>query len=207
MRYNFALAKDIVLSATYETLVFHSKYETFDADEVFKRIEGRIAAGYVRRLLSSLAKEGLVTVDQYDESSPTHYTLSDEGIKHAEGLPLLADLLEVGLSAEVLSVPASDRIVSINHNQRIEIEAPLDEVIKLVEAENSIGNEDGFRELTVGRLRAGRELIRAGVFTLRSLQLTLIVGLQMLIEKYGDTAITLVAAKLLDLLLAQYGIV
>ena len=103
-------------------------------------------------------------------------------------------------------VPASDRIVTLGHNQRQEIEAPIDEVLDLIEPENSIAGEDGLRELVIGRLRAGRELIKAGIFSVRSLELTLIVGLRMLVERYGDAAIALVATKLLDMLLKQYGI-
>ena len=205
MRYSYDLAKEIVLSATYETLVFHSEYESFSAEEVQKRLEGHFGTGYIRRLLSSLAAEGLITIDQYDESSPRHYTLSDEGIQYVEGMAPLADLLEIDGPKQSIEVPASDRVVTLKHNQQNEIVEPLDQVISLVEAENLVGGETNLRELIIGRLRAGRELVRAGVFSLRSLQLTLIVGLQMLVEKYGDTAIAVVASKLLDLLLAQYG--
>ena len=103
-------------------------------------------------------------------------------------------------------VPASDRIVTLHHNQQREIEAPIEEVLDLLEPENSIAGEDGLRELVIGRLKAGRELIRAGIFSIRSLELTLIVGLKMLVERYGDAAIALAASKVLDMLLKQYGI-
>lgn len=103
-------------------------------------------------------------------------------------------------------VPASDRIVTLEHNQQAEIEEPLENIVELVEVENSIDGQDGLRELVLGQLRAGRELIRAGVFSVHSLQMTLVVGLRMLVDKYGDTAIAIAAAKLLDLLLKHYGI-
>jgi len=103
-------------------------------------------------------------------------------------------------------IPASDRIVTLNHNQRDEVEDPLDQVLSLLESENSIDGEEGLRELTLGRLRAGKELVKAGIFTIKSLQLTLVVGLRMLVESYGDHMIGAVAGKLLDLLLKQFGI-
>ena len=103
-------------------------------------------------------------------------------------------------------VPASDRVVSLNHNQQVEIEEPLDEVVSLVEAENSINGQESLRELTLGQLKAGRELVKVGVFSLRSLQLTLIVGLRLLAEKYADMAIGVLAGQLLDIFLKQYGI-
>ena len=109
-----------------------------------------------------------------------------------------------GTGSEV--VPASDRIVTLHHNQKIEIEGPIDEVLTQIEPENSIAGEDGLRELVIGRLKAGRELVRAGIFSVRSLELTLIVGLKMIVERYGDAAIALAASKLLDLILTQYGI-
>ena len=112
--------------------------------------------------------------------------------------------LSDAVSAEI--VPAADRVVTLKHNQQSQIEEPLNEILTLVEAENSIDGEDGLRELVLGRLRAGRELVRAGIFSVRSLQLTLIVGLQMLVEKYREMAIGIVAAKLLDLLIEQYGV-
>jgi hypothetical protein len=105
-----------------------------------------------------------------------------------------------------MEIPASDRIVRLDHNQISAVEDPIDQIIKLIEPENAIGDEVGFRELILGKLRAGKELIRAGIFSLQSLQLTLVVGLNMLVEKHKDTAIAVSAAKLLDLLLAEYGI-
>ena len=103
-------------------------------------------------------------------------------------------------------VPASDRLVRLDHNQANELDYPIGELIELIEPENSIGGDAGLRELILGKLRAGRELIRAGVFSLQSLHLTLVVGLQMLVEKHKDTAIAVASAKLLDLLLKEYGI-
>ena len=103
-------------------------------------------------------------------------------------------------------IPASDRLVRLDHNQASELDHPIIELIELVEPENSIGEDEGLRELVLGKLRAGRELIRAGVFSLASLHLTLVVGLQMLVERHKDTAIAVASAKLLDLLLKEYGI-
>ncbi|WP_394728219.1 hypothetical protein [Altererythrobacter sp. GH1-8] len=154
---------------------------------------------------------------EYLQSSPVHKIAGEIGGRYyadafeaieqsrlegreSEDTVLLGDYVD----AEI--VPASDRIVRLDHNQREEIDRPVDELIKSVEAENSIDGEDGVRELVLGRLKAGRELVRAGIFSVQSLQLTLIVGLQLLVERYKETAIAIAAAKLLDLLLKQYGI-
>lgn len=113
---------------------------------------------------------------------------------------------DVGSDEEQDSVPAAGRIVSLSHNQRLEIEGPLDDIIKKVEDENQIGDEDGLRELIIGKIKAGRELVRASVFSIQTLHLTLVVGLKMLVEKYEDMAIGIAAAKLIDLLVAQIGV-
>ena len=155
--------------------------------------EGNVATKRVSSLGEIALKRALQKIAGEDGLSP----LSEAEVADTS---ILVDELDATL------VPASDRLVSLKHNEQSEIEGPLEEVLSLVEAENSIHGEEGLRELTLGRLRAGRELIKAGVFSLRSLHLTLIVGLQMLVEKYGNSAIGIVATKLLDLVLKQYGI-
>ena len=97
--------------------------------------------------------------------------------------------------------PAADRIVRFSHNQVGEIEEPLQDIISLVEKENSVAGEDGLRELILGRLKAGQELIKAAIFSVESLQLTLIVGLKMLVERYKEHAIGAAAGNLLALLI------
>lgn len=103
-------------------------------------------------------------------------------------------------------VPASDRVVRLNHNQIDEIEGRATEIVQELEHENSVDGEDGLRELILGKLRAGRELIKAGIFSLESLRLTMVVGLQMLVEKYKDHAIGAAAGNLLSLLLKEFGL-
>lgn len=100
-----------------------------------------------------------------------------------------------------IEIPASDRVVRLNDNQVSELDKPLEQIINLVEKENSIAGEEGLRELTLGRLKAGRELLRAAIFSVQSFQLTLIVGLQMLVEKYKKHAIGAAAGNLLTLLI------
>lgn len=150
----------------------------FAANTATKRLRGLPEAAF-DRALQQIAEE--------DELSPLYVAQGD-----------IADLTEV-ISGEV--VPAADRVVSLKHNQQAELENPLNDVISLVEHENSIDGEDGLRELVVGRLKAGRELLRAGIFSIRSLELTLIVGLKLLVEKYQDHAIGAIAGSLLDLLI------
>ncbi|WP_353204466.1 hypothetical protein [Sphingomonas sp.] len=103
--------------------------------------------------------------------------------------------------AETSEIPASDRIVTLSHNQQIEIEASADALISDVSKENSVGGDGELRQIVLGQLRAGRELIRAQSFKAYLLYQTLFQVLGSLIERYKGQAIAQTAKKLLDLLI------
>jgi hypothetical protein len=101
------------------------------------------------------------------------------------------------------TVPAADRIVTLSHNQLTDIETSATELVNLVELENSIDGDAVVKDLVVGQLKAGRELIRAQSFRAYLLYTTLLTSLGLLIEKYSGAAIGVAAAKLLELLIEQ----
>lgn len=113
---------------------------------------------------------------------------------------------DVPIEYKSMNAPASDRVVTLSHNQVESFDEPTSEIITAIERENTIADHPGLRELIIGQLRAGRELIRIGVFKAELLHMTLVVGLKMLVEKYGDHAIGALASKLLDLILKEIGI-
>lgn len=98
-------------------------------------------------------------------------------------------------------IPASDRIVSLIHNQQTELENSTTELIETLEAENSIDGDSSLRQRVLGQLKAGRELIRAQSFSAYLLHQTLMTALGGLIEKYKGQAIGETAKKLLGLLI------
>ncbi len=100
-------------------------------------------------------------------------------------------------------IPASDRIVSLDHNQIDYIEAPLLEVIDALSADNGDPDSLGYRERILGQLKAGRELIISGTFRAWLLKETLLTALGELIQRYSGAAIGIAASKLLELLLEQ----
>ena len=104
-------------------------------------------------------------------------------------------------NSAVVEAPASDRTVTLAHNQQILLEDASSELIDLVEKENAVDGDSGLRQRIVGELKAGRELIRAQSVRAFLLYTTLVSALGALIEKYGGTAIGLTAKKLLDLLI------
>ena len=99
----------------------------------------------------------------------------------------------------VLPVPASDRIVTLDHNQRTIVEAPLSSLIDDVREDNEILDE-GVKERLLGQLSAGRELISSGSVRAYLLYHTLIRGLMELVARYRGRAIAVAAERLIELL-------
>lgn len=200
MRYTFQQSKDIVLAAAYEALAFHAEYDFFSAELVHKRLERDFSAGFVRRLLKSLADERLVSIDQYDETSSPHYTLSDTGLQYVEGLPPLSRLLK--LAAEP-SIPASNRIVTLGHNQVDEFSQSISVLVEEIEKDNGVPDHPGLRERLLGQIKAGKELIISGQFKAYLLYEVLVRALNEIIEKYGNETIKSLANALLGAIVSK----
>ena len=104
------------------------------------------------------------------------------------------------------NAPASDRIVNFNDNQISDLDEQTTRVIEAVSTQNQIDDEPGLREVILGQLKAGRELIRAGSFRIFVLEATLIQSLTFLVKRYEKEAIGALAAALLGALLKHIGI-
>ncbi len=105
--------------------------------------------------------------------------------------------------ADLAQVPASDRVVSISHNQQVILSEGADNVIELLEAENSIDGDETLRARVLGQLKAARELVRAQTFRAYLLYATVVSALGVLIEKFAGKAIGVAAAKLLEMLIEE----
>lgn len=99
--------------------------------------------------------------------------------------------------------PAADRIVRLNHNQILEYEAPINELVLELERDNGKPDEPGLRDRLLGQIRAGRELIHAGEFRAHLLYVTLVRALAELIERYGNPTIKALANALLGAIVSQ----
>jgi len=155
--------------------------------------------------LEELAEKGLATY------SPPRGAISRKGYQHIETSLLDRDSVAYSLERfgdewlekQTLGsdlIPASDRIVSLNHNQIAEIESSADELIAAIEPENSIDGDAEERSRVIAQVRAAKELVRAGSVRVYLMYETLFHALGKLIEKYAGKALGQVASKLLDLL-------
>jgi hypothetical protein len=113
---------------------------------------------------------------------------------------------EVPESEQANAAPASDRFVSLTHNQFKEIEEPAGSLLDDLDQDNGIPDHPGLKERLAGQIRAGRELLRAGEFQLGVFRSTMLAGLEELKERYGDHAIGAAASALLTLILHILGL-
>jgi hypothetical protein len=115
----------------------------------------------------------------------------------------LTRYLEMRLNGD--PVPASDRIVAIDHNSKefSAIEVGLEEVETALAASNSIKD----KELIQAELAAGRKIIEAPLARVTWVR-KLLVDPLVHISKIGrDTALSIVATTLIALILAYFGII
>lgn len=161
-----------------ETRARHVIKTFLDGSEVAKRIErlGPIALG---NALRKIALDG----GWENEKNSTDLLLTISGDR----------------------APASDRIVSFSDNQSFDLDQMTSEVIEAVSVQNQIDGAPGLREIVLGQLKAGRELIRAGSSRLYLLELTLIHTLQFLVRRYEREAIGGLASALIVVLLKHIG--
>jgi hypothetical protein len=128
-----------------------------------------------------------------------------DAASHLKNLPFAEwDALRISNEAvPPLSVPASDRLITLDHNQKSALETATSEVIAAVELENSVDGDPSLRQVLVGQLKSARELVRAQVFNAHLLYISTINALGFLIKKYGNQTIGHAAKKLLDLLIEE----
>jgi hypothetical protein len=104
--------------------------------------------------------------------------------------------------------PASDRVVSLDHNQARDAEEKIIELVEALENDNGDPENPGLRQRLIGQFRAARELVRSGEYYAYLLYETLITGLGEIIQRYGKPAIVALANAFLGAavgLLMQVG--
>lgn len=202
MKITFEKAKAIILVATYETLLFDAEFETFSYEKVHDRVADCFSAGFVQRILGSLASDGLVVIDQYDENSSRWYTLSDQGFAAAEALPGLQKLFDESSGTDT-PIPAADRIVSKNDNYATiaAIEGELQNLEKVIATDNAIGSELGDeRGILIHEIQVAAETVQKEKFRLGSLIGWLVPALKFLAKRFAGTSVDEISTRLIALL-------
>ena len=205
MKASFEEAKRLVIAAIYHVLYNDANSENLSPSDIHAALSGTFSLGYTRRAINSLVAGNLVESDG-DRENP-FFTLSEEGLAIAERLPPLA-VMSARFSARSLGatfgeVPASDRLVTLDHNRVARAEDSVTELVDALEQENGDPDQIGFRERIVGQIKAGRELIRSGEFRAYLLYEVLVRALNELINKHKSPSIVALANALLGAIVSQ----
>lgn len=184
-------------------------FELLEAANVFDYIDDEWAGQYVRFRSGRYPKFR----EQYLGGNQIHAVSTKIGkrfypdaFQNYVQKEIVGDDLNDVIAIEDVRAPASDRIVTFSDNQISELSDQADLVIAEISAQNQIDNSPGLRELLLGQLRAGRELIRAGSFKLYLMELTLLDTLRFLARRYEHEAIGGLAAALITALMKHMGI-
>ncbi|MDZ4307312.1 hypothetical protein [Allopontixanthobacter sp.] len=185
------------MAATFEALYRYADFEALSTEEIHKQLDDNFSRGYTRRLLAILAEDGLIKIDQYDETSDTNYTLTNEGIERAEILPpinvLLANISETPEYSRseapeyspLLAIPGSDRMVSLDHNSQSykDVADAIDEAIDIATATkpNDISGDEHHSLIT--GLKAARVMWNAYDLTYLQLKVGVIMALELAEEQ------------------------
>jgi hypothetical protein len=125
-----------------------------------------------------------------------YYEFGDEWL-----LRMLQDFdgLEVVGQAEPRIVPASDRIVLLNDNQKAKLVEKAEEIITELETQTNraIDGDPNLFDRIIGQLKASKELFFSGCVRVQIIHLALIETLQLLAARYVDTIIGGLATELI----------
>lgn len=107
---------------------------------------------------------------------------------------------------EQREIPASDRIVKINHNapEYQKIIEKLEELEASISKSNSIENED--KDRFQAELKAGEGILKGKTARIEVIKTLLVKGLKYIIEHVADVAIVVTAEYLLKLIFQYFGL-
>ena len=103
-------------------------------------------------------------------------------------------------------IPASDRIVKINHNapEYQEIIEKLEELEASISKSNTVENED--KDRLQAELKAGEGILKGKTARIEVIKTLLVKGLKYIIEHVADVAIVITAEYLLKLIFQYFGL-
>ena len=195
-------------------IALYQEHVLFDVDEVvlFRKIVEKYGLeakpGWLFSAFKDLIDRGMATGPKNALNDDMAIAkITGRGMRHIEerysakdGIALMLE--PVDSSTKAVSFPASDRRVSISHNEYIKVEPALSDLVEHLDRDNGLPDDPTFRQRVIGQIRAGRELLRSGEIKLYVLQITLFAALNELIDRYKDTVISGLAVALLDHLLS-----
>lgn len=179
--------QDSVLSAFFDEA--NSSGEWLDYDQIAMTLA--LPNARVRMAVQRLANDKCLEGEYHRD--PPAYVITEKGYRLIE-----EQRLAPGHSATV-PVPASDRIVHLNHNQQSALDGASTELIDELERANAVDGDEPLRQRFLAQLAAARELVRAESIRAYLFYQLVVEVLSRLIATYGKTGLGVAAAKLLEL--------
>ena len=194
MNTSFDEVKRTVIGALYRDLYESDENEFFSLQEIKESTNLQIGLAFLRKAVEALVGELQVKAEFFDDERLERYTLTAKGISAAEKV---LKALRAG-EQRYDGVPASDRLVTLDDNQREEIVSQLTELQLEVKQSNEIGNalQDDKDRIT-SELESGQRLVAVGRLRLNALLALLEAPLRFLAEKFSGSAASELAKKLL----------
>ena len=207
---SFSETKELVLIELYRAIHDSDDAEYFSVSDIKESASLRVGGAFIKKALDALTGEGLVLSEYFDVDEEYGFTLTGKGLSSGErflisvmmlfGITDTSVLIAVVVYATIpatrytieglRSVPASDRIVTLTHNQKSEISLALEEISEQLATSNEIGESLGeTKELIVSEVSAAKTLVSTGKFRLNTLFNLLSKPLSFLSEKFTGAAV------------------
>lgn len=174
-----------------------------------------VGGGIVDKAFSELLRDHFLTYVE-DEGGNAFYFLTESGIEWVEGWSdeLYGESTEGVLFSldgnvqENSLFPASDRTVTLNHNQPDyqETVAALDKVVEEFRNDHRLDNELGHEKgALLKALEGGRELLDDTVVNVRIGVALLVESLKRLVQKYDQALVGVLATAALEAVMKLFG--
>jgi len=177
-----------------------------DPRDAAERAGLKYQPGHVREAVRTLEGRGLVRAHYTMGGGPDGgmgLTVTGEGLTRAEGIE--DERKQQNASGQV---PASDRVVTVNHNAP-DYRATSDTLVQTIAAvkgDNEYANEDPEdREQRIAELEASQRLLQAERVDLDWVERLFLRTLRYLANKFADNAIGVVVGLLISHVLALFG--
>ncbi len=205
---NSALTATVCLQYAYSKFAYGGEEDGISAAEIREQFLPLFSIPYIGRILDQLRQQD-AHLRQTGENSP--YIITDKGIDYVESALVnkdshiarfaqnQANWIEANLApVEPTVVPASDRIVTIDHNSE-ELKntvAAIEETIDALRGDNEIDPAE--KQATEAELKAGLTLLESAQVKLWNLRDSLFGSLGELVTKFKDKTVGAAAKKALD---------
>jgi predicted transcriptional regulator len=188
-------ARDIVLRRMYEEVYNNDDAGDFTLTDIKRLCVNEFSLSYLRKVIELLAARALIK--STDDGGGNSYTITPSGISAAERVIAKGD----EVAWQISSVPAADRLVSIDHNsQTTELAiSAVEDAEEAIRASNSLPEAEKawLRE----HLSSGVRLMKGAKITLTAIKALLLSPLYAAYKHTAEEGLRGVLAKALDLVI------